>query len=143
MSGAKRRQYTRVKMPGPVQGSVDLKDGTQVINLSPRGAMIEHSMPLSPGRTCFLYLRLLGVDLRLRGQVVWSEVKGNRGVAKGDRQIRFRSGVHLPDLPETDEAHIRRFLGTLGAPKPHPVSEEVQSPAADDGPSVAIPQQNS
>lgn len=143
MSGAKRRQYTRVNMPEAVQGSVDLKDGVQVINLSPRGAMIEHSVPFPPGRTCFLYVRLLGVDLRLRGQVVWSEVKGNRGAPKGDRQIRFRSGMHFADLPETDEGHIRRFLGTLGAPKPHPVSETVQSPAADAGPSIAVPQQRS
>ena len=143
MGGAKRRQYTRVNMPGAVQGSVDLKNNVQLINLSPCGAMIEHSVPLSPGRMCFLCLRLLGVDLRLRGQVVWSHVKGTRSAAQGDRQIRFRSGVDFSDLPETDEAHIRRFLCTLGAPKPHPVSENVQSPEADAGPSLAIPPQRS
>ena len=143
MGGAKQRQYTRVNILGAVQGSVDLKNNVQVINLSPCGAMIEHSVPLSPGRTCSLCLRLLGEDLRLRGQVVWSHVKGTRGAAEVDRQIRFRSGVHFPDLPEPDEARIRRFLGTLGAPRSHPVSENVESPQADAGPSLAIPPQRS
>ncbi len=143
MGSTKRRLHARVNMPGAVQGSVALSTSVQVINLSPGGAMIEHSAHLSPGSPCSLCLLLLGVDLRLKGLIVWSQVKGNRNTAKGEGQIRFRSGLYFPDLPEAAEAHLRRFLANLGATRAHPVPETVQPPAAGDSPSPAVPPQGS
>lgn len=141
MGSTKRRLHARVNMPGAVQGSMDLSTDVQVINLSPGGAMIEHSVHLSPGSPCSLRLHFLGVDLRLKGLIVWSQVKGNRNTAKGEGQLRFRSGLFFPDLPEAAKAQLPRFLDNLRATRAHPAPEAAQPPAAGDSPSPAAPPQ--
>ncbi len=124
MKRTDRRQRARVKVPGPVGGSVNLGSDVRVMDLSPDGAMIEHAKRLSPGAICVLCLHLAGVDLRLRGHVAWSQVHSARGNASGEGAILFRSGLHFPDLPERAAAHLRDYLATLSAARALPTSEE-------------------
>ena len=111
--GIERRRHERVDLPEVLHGSVDLRKEGQVINLSASGVMIEHAERLSPGATCVLFLRLLGADLCLRAQIVWSRVHTIQSTPHGEGAIRYRSGLHFPDLPEAAEARIRQYLASL------------------------------
>jgi hypothetical protein len=85
----------------------------QVLNLSPEGAMIEHREALSPGGSCHLFLSLGGRSLCLHSRIIWSHVHSRRKGQNGEAQIRFRSGLYFPDLPEETRAPLERYLGTL------------------------------
>ena len=123
MRVTKTRQTVRADLAGSLLGSVDLRTDVHVINLSEDGAMIEHADHVAPGRTCILFLRLPGRDLRLGTQVIWSQVsKVSRG-PNGEGGLRFRSGLHFPDLPEGAKAHLRDYLTSLGAPNSDPTED--------------------
>ena len=118
-----RRERLRVKLPGIIWGSLGVRNPVRVINLSPHGAMIEHAQPLSQGGTLVLDVRLAGMDLRLRGRIVRTQVHSAGRSLEGEQEIRFRSGVHFPDHPEAAAAHIRHYLTTLRGPGSNPTEE--------------------
>jgi hypothetical protein len=138
VSPKRRRKGGRVNLRAVLRGSVDLRNDVTVMNLSASGAMIEHSVRLSPGQTCFLFLRLPTVSLRLRAELAWSQVNRIEKVLHGGGTIRFRSGLHFPNLREEDAAHLRQYLVTLSgqgtgptrAPALAPDHEGETSPAA-------------
>lgn len=115
-----RRQRLRLNLPATLRGSMGLSGDLRVINLTPDGAMIEHGERLFQGQPCVLGLRLAGVNLRLRARVVWSQIYRVQSSPTGEEEIRFRSGLHFPDLPGGAEAHLRHYLGKLPLPKSDP-----------------------
>lgn len=127
---SERRQHARVDLPGPLRGSVDLRTDVQVLNLSPVGGLVEHAGRLCPGQTCSLFLQLSGTSVRLRANVVWSQVNGSRGGATGKRELRFRSGLHFPEPPGADQADLRQFLATVRPVKRAPHEREDQGRAS-------------
>jgi hypothetical protein len=139
------RKNGRINLPAVLQGSVDLRNEVTVINLSESGAMIEHTDSLSPGRTCFIFLPLPGAELRLRAQLVWSQINKIEKVSQGGGNIRFRSGVHFPNLTEGEAGHLRQYLAALSgqgtdptrvaalAPDPEETHPAVPEPAEEKG----------
>lgn len=117
-----QRRRERVTLSGELEGSIGLEGNVRVINLSPTGAMIEHAGRLYPSQTCVIGMRLAGVELRLRGQVVWSQVHSASGRLPGEGEFHFRSGLHFPDLPEATEVRILEFLASVSSPKSPPTS---------------------
>lgn len=136
----RRRRSGRVNLPAVLQGSVDVRYDVTVINLSASGAMIEHSERLSPGQTCSLFVLLPGVDLRLRAQLVWSQVNQIHRVPQGKGNIRFRSGLHFPNLAEGEAAHLRQYLATLSAQGTDPTQVPDLAPDAQADTSPAVPE---
>ena len=108
-----QRRHIRLAAPATLEASVGLRIEVQVINLSPEGAMIEHREALSPGGSCHLFLRLGGAALSLQSRIVSSHVHSRRKGEDGDAQMRFRSGLYFPDLPEETLAPLQRYLTTL------------------------------
>ncbi len=113
-----QRRRERVVLPGTLEGSIGIEGRVRIINLSPTGAMIEHAGRLYPSQNCVIGMRLSGAELRLRAQVVWSQVHSANGRLPGEGAIQFRSGLHFPNLPESTEAKILEFLAALSPPKP-------------------------
>ena len=140
MRPKRRRRNGRVSLPAVLQGSVDVRYDVTVMNLSAAGAMIEHSDRLSPGRTCSLFLLLPSVDLRLRAQLVWSQVNQIHKVPHGKGNIRFRSGLHFPNLTEGEAAHLRQYLATLSAQGTDPAGVPDLAPDAEAHTSPAVPE---
>jgi len=130
VTASERRQHKRVDLPGSLRGSVDLRTDVQVLNLSPAGGLIDHGGRLCPGQICLLFLQLPGAPVRLRANVVWSQVNGLHGGPNGRRELRLRSGLHFPEPPADEQAHLRQFLATLRGSKPAPRDREDQGPAA-------------
>jgi len=105
-----RRQRQRVTLPGVLPASMGLRRELRVINLSPEGAMIEHLDRLAPGHPCILSLRFGGVDLHLGARVVWCQLHDIASGPPGQREIRYRSGLHFLHLSEVAASHIREYL---------------------------------
>jgi hypothetical protein len=130
MSARERRRRARVILPWTVRGTVDRQYDVQVIDLSLAGAMIEHAERFQPGEIRLLFLWVPGADLCLRAQLIWSQMNRMQMSAGGKGELRFRSGVHFPDLSEADQAHLRRYLATFPPPESHPARAAAPSPAA-------------
>ena len=141
MRPKRRRKSGRIKLPAVLQGSVDLRYEVTVIDLSPTGAMIEHSDRLSPGRTCFLFLPLPNLDLRLRAQLVWSQINKIDKVSQGGGNIRFRSGVHFPHLTEEEAGRLRHYLATVSGEGTDQTRAALLAPDPEEDPAVAKPEE--
>ncbi|HYB72517.1 MAG TPA: PilZ domain-containing protein [Candidatus Sulfotelmatobacter sp.] len=141
MRAKRRRKSGRIKLPAVLQGSVDLRYEVTVIDLSMSGAMIEHSDRLSPGRTCFLFLPLPGLDLRLRAQLVWSQINKIDKVSQGGGNIRFRSGVHFPHLTEGEVARLRQYLTTVSGEGTDQARAALLAPDPEEDPAAAKPEE--
>ena len=137
MRSKRRRKSGRVKLPAALQGSVDLRNEVTVIDLSMSGAMIDHTERLSPGRTCFLFMPLPSANLRLRAQLVWSQVNNIGNVSQGPGNMRFRSGVHFLKLTEEEAAHLRQYLTILSGRGTGPAGAAILAPDPEEDPSAA------
>ena len=115
--GADRRRPARAKLRGNVRGTLGLRGDARLIDLSPRGAMIEHLGRLSPGETCIFELLLADMDLRLGTRIAWSRVHSVGKSPTGESEIRFRSGLHFCDMAEGVETHIRHYLAAPRGPE--------------------------
>lgn len=143
MKSKKGRKSGRINLPAALQASVDLRNQVNVINLSASGAMIEHVDRLCPGGICILFLPLPGVNLRLRAQLVWSQVIKIDRVSEGGGSIRFRSGLHFPNLTEVEAAHLRQYLADLVGQGTDPRRAPALAPDPVEDTSPAIPQPES
>jgi hypothetical protein len=128
MREKERRRHARVILPWTVRGTVDRQYDVQVIDLSMAGAMIEHAERFQPGEIRLLFLWVPGADLCLRAQLIWCQMSRMQMGAGGKGELRFRSGVHFPQLNEADEAHLQRYLATFNVPDFEPAQAEDASP---------------
>jgi len=131
MREMERRRHARVILPWTVRGTVDRQYDVQVIDLSMAGAMIEHAQRFQPGEIRLLFLWVPGADLCLRAQLIWCQMNRMQMGAGGKAELRFRSGVHFPDLNEADEAHLQRYLATFNMPESDPTQVEDTAPDAE------------
>lgn len=128
MEASKERRHVRTSLTKVLRGSVGLRTDARVINLSPVGAMIEHTNRLAPGGKYVFFMQLLGMDLRVGARIAWTQVAGLGPGA--ERTLRYRSGLHFLVLPEAAEVYLKYYLGSLmGRP-----SDRSARPA---GPSLA------
>lgn len=117
---ADRRQHGRMGLSEHVHGSMGLGSEFRVLNLSPAGAMVEHTAWLAIGQPCEFSLRLPLAGLPLRAYVVWSQLHALLPGLSDEEAFRFRSGLHFADLAADAEAHLRAYLATLSPPRPAP-----------------------
>jgi hypothetical protein len=74
-----------------------------LLDLSLKGARIEHLNLLRPGSACHLELPATLGPLVLTAQVVWSRVLGTEVSPEGERLLRYQSGLMFPQV--TPEQH--------------------------------------
>ena len=112
----RRRRAVRVTLPGEVRGAVSPGHEVTVVNLSPRGALIEHADRLALGESRILALRLGGVRFRLPARVIWSHLYRGETQPPEDRRFAFRSGLRFAALQGETERNLRQALAALRVP---------------------------
>lgn len=83
------------------------------MDVSLRGALIEHAQIVRPGTTSFVILFLQGHPLNLQCHVVWSQVDRPELQPDGERALIFRTGVEFLDPPEEAQRLLSDYLDSL------------------------------
>lgn len=83
------------------------------MDVSLRGALIEHAQIVRPGTISFVILFLQGHPLNLRCHVVWSQVDRPELQPDGERALIFRTGVEFLDPPEEAQRLLSDYLDSL------------------------------
>jgi len=110
--------------PG-VLGRMNYQHEVRAVNLSARGARLEHRQPLPPRGQCLISLPVgqQGAPLHLPARVVWSQVHHAEETAVVPGPL-YHSGVEFQDLPVQDRwdltVYLDRILGTPLDPIPAP-----------------------
>jgi hypothetical protein len=85
----------------------------RLVDLSARGARIEHPAPLNEGLLCFVDLpRALGRGT-LTGRVVWTSLHRDEQTREGPRQRYYRSGLAWSGLTPGQEDALATALAIL------------------------------
>ncbi len=116
-NSADRRQHGRVGLSEHLRGFLGVASEIRVLNLSPAGAMVEHTEWLVVGQPCVFDLRLSAGDLRLRAYVVWRHLHTTLPGRSEEETFQFRSGLRFADLAMDAAAHLREYLATLSPPR--------------------------
>ena len=92
------RTVPRTPLPQPPAART--REGLEVrlLDLSLKGARIEHPDLLNPGTPCHLELPPLLGSLILSARVVWCTIIGADSTPAGERQLRAHSGLLFEEL---------------------------------------------
>ena len=108
-----RRHNARLTIPSQFSDPGLADQQVRLVDLSPKGARIEHLRVLVDRSMCFLYLpRALG-GVRLRGQVIWSHITGFKPVVGGKSGVVYQSGLTFALLTPEQRAGLARALEIL------------------------------
>lgn len=100
------RTEFREHLPARVRGVRDAR----LVDLSVRGARIEHRGLLPPGSLCRLEVPSLCGDLVLAAEVVWSTVIGAERTSRGERHLLSRTGLKFGALSPEQRAVLTESL---------------------------------
>jgi hypothetical protein len=108
-----RRLVVRLTIPAQL-GAHDLAlQPVRLVDLSARGARIEHPDPLNEGLLCFVDLpRALGRGT-LSGRVVWTTLHRDEQTREGTRQRYYRSGLTWTGLTPEQQGALAAALEIL------------------------------
>ncbi len=96
---ADRRQSVRFFVAEETRGRVTSTYEALLMNISRRGALIEHDDVFLPGSTSSLELELNGNKVKLRSRVVWSAVVRQGLNADSEMVLIFNTVMEFVDLP--------------------------------------------
>ncbi len=122
---ADRRQSVRFFVAEKTTGRVTSAYEALLMNISRRGALIEHDDVVRPGSTSSLELELNGNKVKLRSRVVWSAVVRQGLNADSEMALIFNTGMEFVDLPEETEQLIGDYIDSMAEQgKAMPVDEK-------------------
>ena len=99
-----RRRETRILVPRHLTGPGLERRSVRLLDLSAKGARIEHAEPLRGGLVCYVDLPSALGGGRLTGRVVWTRLYRGEQTFEGDALVH-QSGLAFVDLtPEQREA---------------------------------------
>ncbi len=110
---ADRRQHVRFIVAEKRKERVTSAYDALLMNISPKGALIEHDDVVRPGTTSSLEVELNGQQLKLRSRVVWSAVVRQGLDAGGHVALFYNTGLEFLDLPEETRQLIGDHIDTL------------------------------
>ena len=99
----KQREVPRIALPQRPTARARATLEVRLLDLSLKGARIEHLNLLRPGSSCHLELPTALGSLVLVAQVRWSRVAGTEASPEGERLLRYQSGLMF--LQVTPEQH--------------------------------------
>jgi hypothetical protein len=99
----KQRAVPRLTLPGHPTARARATLEVGLLDLSLKGARIEHLNLLRPNSACHLELPAALGSLVLAAQVRWSRVVGTEASPEGERLLRYQSGLMF--LQVTPEHH--------------------------------------
>ena len=113
--GIERREAPRTAVPRRPRVKVDEVQEVRLLDLSLKGARIEHVDLLRPGAPCHLQLPPTLGSLSLAAQVVWCTVIGRKPSSDGNRQLVSRTGLRFTKLTATQQTTLASTLQELAA----------------------------
>ncbi len=121
---ADRRQSVRFFVAEETKGRVTSAYEALLMNISRRGALIEHDDVVRPGSTSSLELELNGNKVKLRSRVVWSAVVRQGLNADSEMVLIFNTGLEFLDLSEETQQLIGDYIDSMAEQgKAMPVDE--------------------
>lgn len=115
MGDDEKRATPRIPVPGhPVVRAREIQE-VRLLDLSLKGARIEHLDLLRPGVPCHLELPPGLGSLVLSAQVVWCTIIGRKPSAGGDRRLLSRTGLRFTKLTATQQTVLADALRELAA----------------------------
>jgi hypothetical protein len=113
--GIERRAVPRTTLPRPPRVTTREVQEVRLLDLSLKGARIEHLNLLRPGEPCHLQLPPTLGSLSLAAQVVWCTVIGGKSNPDGDRQLVSRTGLRFTKLTAMQQTTLAGTLQELAA----------------------------
>jgi PilZ domain len=113
--GTDRREVRRTALPRRPRAQAREVQEVRLLDLSLKGARIEHLDLLHPGAPCHLQLPPTLGSLSLSAQVVWCTVVGRKPSPDGDRQLISRTGLRFTKLTATQQTSLAGTLQELAA----------------------------
>ncbi len=110
-----RREVARTAVPRRPRVKASEVQEVRLLDLSLKGARIEHLDVLQPGAPCHLQLPPTLGSLSLSAQVVWCTVVGRKPSPDGNRQFVSRTGLRFTKLTVTQETTLAGTLHELAA----------------------------
>jgi len=121
---ADRRQSVRFFVAEETKGRVTSAYEALLMNISRRGALIEHDDVVRPGSTSSLELELNGNKVKLQSRVVWSAVVRQGLNADSEMALIFNTGLEFLDLSEETQQLIGDYIDSMAEQgKAMPVDE--------------------
>ncbi len=121
---ADRRQSVRFFVAEETKGRVTSAYEALLMNISRRGALIEHDDVVRPGSTSSLELELNGNKVKLQSRVVWSAVIRQGLNADSEMALIFNTGLEFLDLSEETQQLIGDYIDSMAEQgKAMPVDE--------------------
>ncbi len=105
-----RRQSVRFVVGEKTRGRVTSAYEALLMNISTRGALVEHDEVVRPGTTSSLELDVNGERVKLRSRVVWSAVVRQGENADGDMALIYNTGLEFVDLPDETQQLIGDYI---------------------------------
>ena len=113
--GLDRRHVARLPVPSQFSARGLALQPVRLIDLSPKGARIEHSDPLNEGLRCVIDLPPTLGRGTLSGRVVWTKLHRDEQGLEGERQRYYRSGLTWTGLTPGQLGALAAALGILKA----------------------------
>jgi hypothetical protein len=121
---ADRRQCVRFFVAEKTKGRVTSTYEALLMNISRRGALIEHDDVVRPGSTSSLELELNGNKVKLQSRVVWSAVVRQGLNADSEMALIFNTGLEFLDPSEETQQLIGDYIDSMAEQgKAMPVDE--------------------
>jgi hypothetical protein len=113
--GLDRRHVARLPVPSQFSARGLALQPVRLIDLSPKGARIEHSDPLNEGLRCVIDLPPTLGRGTLSGRVVWTKLHRDEQGLEGERQRYYRSGLTWTGLTPEQQGALTAALELLTA----------------------------
>ena len=109
-TGVDLRTMPRAVLSSTIPGEVSARIPVVLLDLSERGARLEHARPMSPGMGYGLSVLLEGGSTILKIHVVWSVVARLTKRPGGEGHLFYHSGVEFLELRVEQRARIASTL---------------------------------
>ena len=131
--GLDRRHVARLPVPSQFSARGLALQPVRLIDLSPKGARIEHSDPLNEGLRCVIDLPPTLGRGTLSGRVVWIRLHHIEQSLEGKQQHYYRSGLAWNGLTPEQQGTLAAALELLKVAQEAPPPEGPAGAAGDRG----------
>ena len=128
-----RRHLARLTIPSRFSGRPLEPQPVRLVDLSPKGARVEHPDRLNVGLMCLVDLPPALGRGSLNGRIVWTKLHRNEQTLEGKRQHYYRSGLTWIGLTTEQQGALAAALEILKSTHEAPPPEGSAGAADDRG----------
>ena len=107
---------SRIGLAQPLRAVAQAALDVTILNLSRRGACIQHCTLLRPNASCMLSLPSPAGPIHLPARILRSVIIGAERSADGEQQLRYETGLAFPGLTPEQEAGLARVFEQIASP---------------------------